>query len=448
MPRTLPWLAGAAAKKESSRKAKSGQPNRKRFSSPGDLVNSDLESIGDSPKRRPKKRINRGPSSSPPPVKVAPLVEYMRDGFAMDDRYMMVEDEFTSTANLFSLPLHQDEYERTKRRARARGAETLKLIGHGTDGTTGQSRALRLSLEVDERARRRKEAAGGDHSGDEEEEEFMADSHLAGLMTASQGTPRKSLRGYASNSQRTPRVGGGRTRDVVGEGTAYRKPAISAIEENAGTEDEDELDAYVARARPIARKRPNAIERPTANTSARHAEEALQRTLVKEKPTSKTGIFKQFTNAALAERERRDGEKVKSDSLARSSTPREIVPSVRKSSPTRSALRDTSNTNDQSNHIKMSRTAAILARRREAQLHTNQADASPEKQAKQELQSQVGPKEELVSHNRIHIMREPSSSTIRQASASKSLARRGAERATQDAEEKSVSQFDDIPTFL
>ncbi|KAK4617579.1 hypothetical protein CLAFUW4_12450 [Fulvia fulva] len=431
MPRTLPWLTGASEKREAPRKAQSEKPARKRSSSPGDLVNSDLEPIGSSsssPERKPKKRPYREPSSSPPPAKVAPLVEYMREGFTMDDRYMMVEDEFTSTARLFSLPLHQDEYDRARRRAKARGAETLRMIGHGTDGTTGQSRPLRLKLEAEGMVKKRKDAG----LVDDDEEDFMADPQLAGLMTASHSTPRKSLKGFASNSQRTPRVAGGRTRDV------YRRPDVSAIEEDEETEDEDEhdLDVFATRGR------------HTASTSAKHAALATKNPAMPE-PEKKVGIFKQFARPAQAERERKDEEKRRTVSPTRNTNRRDSVKPAAVRDPSPRRKESLSSTSSQAQPAKMSRAATIIARRREAEKQARREALSPDKQFKEELQSQVVKEErDSQTQGRTHIKREPSPSPVRQALASKSMAQRRAERAKKGREDKQKSQLDDIPTFL
>ena len=97
----------------------------------------------------------------------------------------------------------------------------------------------------------------------------------------------------------------------------------------------------------------------------------------------------------------------------------------------------------------MSRTAAILAKRREAEKKAKEEGISPAKQIKQELQSQVHVKEESISQTQgRQIKREPSPSLVRQVLISKSMAERRAERAKKEADEKKKSTIDDIPTFL
>lgn len=48
----------------------------------------------------------------------------MREGFSHDDIWMMVEDEFYSTAKLYTSHLHRAEYQRLKKLAVEREAKT------------------------------------------------------------------------------------------------------------------------------------------------------------------------------------------------------------------------------------------------------------------------------------------------------------------------------------
>ncbi|CBX92890.1 hypothetical protein IAQ61_005756 [Plenodomus lingam] len=76
---------------------------------------------------------DRAPSSSPPPeVEVQPTVEPMRKGVSKfdlrDDEWMMVEDEFLETANLFTRHLHIAEYQRLKETIEAKKKEVANEI--------------------------------------------------------------------------------------------------------------------------------------------------------------------------------------------------------------------------------------------------------------------------------------------------------------------------------
>jgi hypothetical protein len=52
----------------------------------------------------------------------------MREGMENDDKYRMVEDEFLTTAQRFTVHLHAAEYKRLEKMARARNAETISSI--------------------------------------------------------------------------------------------------------------------------------------------------------------------------------------------------------------------------------------------------------------------------------------------------------------------------------
>lgn len=186
MPRTLPWLA--QAKKQDAATTSSSSPaptsRRKREATPSsdhDLVDPDLNPVGVStPARRAKSlRPARSPSTSPPPALHAPPpVEYMHEGFTADDAWMMVEDEFLATAQLYTQHLHHAAYAEAKRRAKARGERTLRNLGRATDGVTEQSRRTMLELEADALGKREEAADGEEDDG----MEWEVDPQLAGLM--------------------------------------------------------------------------------------------------------------------------------------------------------------------------------------------------------------------------------------------------------------------------
>ncbi|KAK3106782.1 hypothetical protein LTR53_018083, partial [Teratosphaeriaceae sp. CCFEE 6253] len=154
-----------------------------------DLVNSDLDAMN-APKSRGRapKVKGRSPSTSPPPA--PPSVEYMREGYAADDIWMMVEDEFHSTAQAFTQHIHHAEYVRLKKLAKSRGQNTIQAIKRPTDGRTAQCTATKLRLEAEQKAIQQRNGlksmgvAARDES--EEEDEYMYDANLAGLMTGSQ----------------------------------------------------------------------------------------------------------------------------------------------------------------------------------------------------------------------------------------------------------------------
>lgn len=290
MPRTLPWLAQAKTVRP-QHSSSSPAPKRKRAATPTsdpDLVDSDLNTTGVgtlTPERRKVRKPGRSPSTSPPPA--PPDVEYMREGFTQDDIWMMVEDEFLSTAQMFTQHIHHAEYVRLKKLAKSRGQSTLQALDRPTDGRTAQSTATKLRLEAEEKARKAKAGVkamiGGGESDEEEEDDYMLDPQLAGLMTASQRSAHdltglakaKANTRAAAGFERSPQkkrtishdhfIQAGSTRRAKGR---QKQPAAS--ESGESSEDDDDLDARPSR--PAGIKRPPPSEQPRCGFFKRFAD--------------------------------------------------------------------------------------------------------------------------------------------------------------------------------
>jgi hypothetical protein len=181
-PRTIPWLTVPKAKPFDPLSTSSAAPAKRRRDvtppSDQDLVDPDLNPTGVStPQRRAKQRLldpDRSPSTSPPPA--PPAVEYMREGYGADDAWMMVEDEFFATAQLYTQHLHHAAYAEQKRRAQARGEKVLRTLGRPTDGRTERDAML---VEREERAKGIHKALGLDKEDDEGD---LVDPLLGALM--------------------------------------------------------------------------------------------------------------------------------------------------------------------------------------------------------------------------------------------------------------------------
>ncbi|CAK4030443.1 Hypothetical predicted protein [Lecanosticta acicola] len=265
MPRTLPWLVRGATKKGAPTASPAPRQSRKRSSSPADLVNSDLDALpGTEPPKRtekkPKKRVER---SSSPPAPTAPEFEYMNEGYGADDIYMMVEDEFDSTARSFTQHIHHAEYQRLRRLHKSRGAETLRRLDHGTDGSTAQSRALRLKMEAQELAKKRNKTP---ESESESDDEYQMDPQLAGLMASSQRAKPKDVSGLTKAKSKTRAAAGylqsphkaNKWKEVPSSPVPTKSKIYSVPEEEST--DEDDLDAAPRAAKPTARPRSNVAE--------------------------------------------------------------------------------------------------------------------------------------------------------------------------------------------
>lgn len=194
MPRTLPWLQNkpsarqstlSTARTSSSRNPSTlpPSPKRRRLSPSADSDN-DLPTGVSTPDRRRALRPARTPSTSPPPA--PPDQQLMRDGY--DDTWMMVEDEFHTTAKLYTSHLHHAEYQRLKKLASEREA---KAILRPVDPRAKLSIEAHRELQREEKdkitAKATKKALGED---DVEDDDPWVGTQLAGLMES----PKKSER--------------------------------------------------------------------------------------------------------------------------------------------------------------------------------------------------------------------------------------------------------------
>jgi hypothetical protein len=291
MPRTLPWLTAAKPKPTDPLSTSSpALPKRKRDATPSsdqDLVDSDLNPTGVStPQRRAKQRLlnpDRSPSTSPPPA--PPVAEYMREGYGADDAWMMVEDEFAATAQLYTQHLHHAAYAEQKRRAQARGQKVLRTLGRPTDGRTERDD---MAVEREERAMSIKKALGLD----KEEEGDLTDPLLGALMNdprrmgrALEGVGKMKSKSRAANGfLRSPEKA--RKTFVEDLGTDGGRD----LEDDFSEADSDDLDG------PVARPRKQSTE-ASYNISAKPA-------APKPDPRRETSVFKKLAAAASDDRVR------------------------------------------------------------------------------------------------------------------------------------------------
>lgn len=203
----------------------------------------------------------------------------MREGYAADDGWLMVEDEFLSTAQLFTQHLHHAEYVRLKSVARERERERAQ-----SSVVRPPDMKRQVEKEVPDaklRAGAKASAVIHDEESDAEDDDpWLRDPHLAGLMEREKrpalllkgtGAGRASVRagagldvqrGQQSSSSRTD----GKARDTKApaerdESVADRDALGQAtlVEKRQNEDDsDDDLDAPV---------RFNAAA-PTANSEA------------------------------------------------------------------------------------------------------------------------------------------------------------------------------------
>jgi hypothetical protein len=285
MPRTLPWLTAPKTKPTDPLSTSSpAQPKRKRDATPSsdqDLVDSDLNPTGVStPQRRAKQRLlnpDRSPSTSPPPA--PPAAEYMREGYGADDAWMMVEDEFAATAQLYTQHLHHAAYAEQKRRAQARGQKVLRTLGRPTDGRTERDG---MAVEREERAMGIKKAL----FLDKEEEGDLTDPLLGALMNdprrmgrALEGIGKvksksRAANGFLRSPEKARKTFAEDLEDIPGRD----------LEDDLSEADSDDLDAPVARSR-------------KQSTTISHIN-SIKPSLPEPNPRRETSVFKKLAAAA------------------------------------------------------------------------------------------------------------------------------------------------------
>ncbi|KAL8779263.1 MAG: hypothetical protein Q9213_007035 [Squamulea squamosa] len=176
MPRTLPWLKGQGASQ-----ARTRAPPVKR-SRPLDS-NSEASDHERSLRRAQAKQRRELAQQA---------------GLSHDDIYIMVEDEFLSTAQLFTSHLHHAEYVRLKNAAKARSTTISAPISRPTDSITamraetkkkkeaelrsGRNRAALEKMKADARGKIAVTTSDEDSEEEEAEEAPWAGTSLQGLM--------------------------------------------------------------------------------------------------------------------------------------------------------------------------------------------------------------------------------------------------------------------------
>jgi hypothetical protein len=291
MPRTLPWLTAPKSKPIDPLSTSSpAPPKRKRDGTPSsdqDLVDSDLNPTGVStPQRRAKQRLlnpDRSPSTSPPPA--PPVAEYMREGYGADDAWMMVEDEFAATAQLYTQHLHHAAYAEQKRRAQARGQKVLRTLGRPTDGRTERDG---MAVEREERAMSIKKALGLD----KEEEGDLTDPLLGALMNDPRRMGR-ALEGVGKMKSKSRAANG-----FLRSPEKARKTFVEDLGDDGGRDldddfseaDSDDLDGPVAR--------------PSKQSTVASYNASIKPTAPKPDPRRETSVFKKLAAAASDDQSR------------------------------------------------------------------------------------------------------------------------------------------------
>ncbi|KAF2460846.1 hypothetical protein BDY21DRAFT_133321 [Lineolata rhizophorae] len=156
-------------------------------------------------------------STSPPPA--PPEEVYMEEGYSADDKWIMVEDEFTETAHMFTQHLHYAEYKRLMNLAKERKEFISRSISRPTvPGATmsGAAKVRQHAEELSERqertvgpllARQRKESTNEKERAADVDKLWEGDARLAGLMTRPKQS--KGLLSSLANTKSNTRAAAG-----------------------------------------------------------------------------------------------------------------------------------------------------------------------------------------------------------------------------------------------
>ncbi|KAI2472447.1 hypothetical protein F4781DRAFT_361896 [Annulohypoxylon bovei var. microspora] len=266
MARKLPWKR-AEGGLASTPKSATPTPVRHQKVKRDDFDGDDKES-GASP--APNKRIKKSPSGSTAPSKVPragstspplePLPEsYMVEGLEHDDLYRMVEDEFLSTAQLFTAHLHAAEYHRLKAASKSQNADTIRnisrpVVGRMTDLVKKkQERKTRLGKQ---REAARKAAANKGQDDGLAESKSKGDAWQSASLYGLMESPRKKairLDNLTKVATTTRAAAGFNTaeslssfatpRRALGDLSGSKPIAKPALKDASETEDDDEIQA-------------------------------------------------------------------------------------------------------------------------------------------------------------------------------------------------------------
>lgn len=287
MTRTLPWMkgsnGGSSTTKAGASKAQSisHTPKRRRLSTPS-LSGDDLNTTGVSTPQR-KARFRQSTTPSTPPFPALPVQEPMREGYAADDSWIMVEDEFLATAKLFTQHLHHAEYQRLKKQAEEHRAGN---IARPVDGRT----ALPVStMREKERKQQNNNITRIEQDDADGRDPWLHDPLLGALMdsptkpkqlltTLAPGrlttraaagflpTAQESQNSHRSEQPRSNSDTSKRTTDTTRRGHEIGRASRAAHSDTMDEDDSDDLDKPVRKIKPVTKREtrpPSPVKRST-----------------------------------------------------------------------------------------------------------------------------------------------------------------------------------------
>ncbi|KUJ16242.1 uncharacterized protein LY89DRAFT_669776 [Mollisia scopiformis] len=155
MPRKLPWQTSTST--AVARTKRPALPSSKRQKVATKNGDSDDQADLRPSVRKERADLEDPRSSSPPPD--PPPESFMIEGMDDDDKYRMVEDQFLTIAQKFTVHLHAAEYKRQQKIAKTRNAETISSISRPVAGKMPDQ--TKRKVEAVERAKAQKSVLEG-----------------------------------------------------------------------------------------------------------------------------------------------------------------------------------------------------------------------------------------------------------------------------------------------
>ncbi|TVY17554.1 hypothetical protein LARI1_G004324 [Lachnellula arida] len=132
MPRKLPWATSNSTTLVTKRPATAARSTPKRQKVEASTPGSDSDDAPASSRKGKSSGQARAPSTSPAPE--PPTERFMDEGIEQDDKFRMVEDEFLTAAQPFTVHLHTAEYKRQQKRVKAQKADEINSISRPVTG--------------------------------------------------------------------------------------------------------------------------------------------------------------------------------------------------------------------------------------------------------------------------------------------------------------------------
>ncbi|GAB7338679.1 hypothetical protein MBLNU457_5404t1 [Dothideomycetes sp. NU457] len=288
MTRTLPWLKGSTGGSSTTtngtstaQRVSNNTPKRRRLTTPS-LSGDDLNTTGVSTPQR-KARLRKSTTPSTPSFAAPPEQEPMREGYAADDLWIMVEDEFLATAKLFTQHLHHAEYQRLKKQAEENRAGNIARPVDGRTALPAFVKRERGRKQQDNKITRVEDDA-------DDKDPWLHDPLLGALMDSptkpkqlltTSGPGRSTTRaaaGFLSTSQESPAglrskqppASTGtfnKTTNTTRQGQATEREERAVDSDTMDEDDSDDLDKPVRKTKPVVKREtrpPSPVKSSTA----------------------------------------------------------------------------------------------------------------------------------------------------------------------------------------